>query len=174
MHLEAPAELLADNPVYKVCLEFAQLTIRQRELKEELNTIESRKRAMDPLIKGFFGEAGFGMLQVAGFTMSLRRDPWVYPIHGVNRQSVCEALKLSGLGRLVKENFNTKLLTSYIRELEEHHQLVAGADPDALQKILPPALAHVLEVRPGFVLQVLDRRKPRTPETEETETYDDA
>jgi hypothetical protein len=114
------------------------------------------------------------MVKVEGFTMSPKREPWVYPVTGVNRQTVCEALKLSGLGRFVKEGFSTRSITAYVKELEAHHNLLAGADPGALKELLPPALAQVLEVRPSFRLQVLDRRnKNKRSETYATTTEEE-
>jgi hypothetical protein len=172
-HLPAP-----DSPEYQAFARFARLTARKRHLNAELREIEPQLKALQPVLLGFLGEGAFQLVQVEGFTMSPVRDPWVYPRSGVDRQTVCEALKLSGLGRMVKEGYSTRTLTAYVKELEMHAELVAGADPDALAHLLPTALASVLDVRPGYRVQVLDRRTDKSYEnqiniTEEEGEYAD-
>jgi hypothetical protein len=170
-------EPLAD-PEQEAIQRFVQHTIRKRELNDELRALEPQLRALESMILAIFSQNGYQMLKIEGFTLSPKREPWVYPLTGVGRQTVCEALKLSGLGRFVKEGYSTRSLTAYIRELEAHHELVTGSDPEALAQLLPRALAEVLEVRPSFRLQVLDRRSPEEkrskyePEEEEEEQFD--
>lgn len=158
-----PSPPLVESPEYQAFRRFIQLTIVKREINEQLREIEPQLRALEPVLLGYLGENGYQMIKIDGFTLSPKREPWVYPAQGVSRASVCEALKLSGLGRLVQEGYSTRSLTSYIRELEDHHNLLTGSHPDALRELVPAPLAHVLEIRPGFKLQVLDRRTPKPP-----------
>lgn len=153
------SEPLAASPEMEAFRKFALLTARKKQLNALLKEIEPQLKALEPILLGYFGENGYEMVKIEGFTMSPKREPWIYPIAGLTRQTVCEALKICGLGRFVKENYSTRSITAYVRELEEHHQLTAGADPDALRELLPETLSKVLEVRPGFKVQVLDRRK---------------
>lgn len=152
------SEPILDSPEYQAFVNFAELTAEKRALHERLNEIEPQLKALEPQLLAYLGEGGYEMVKVHGFTISPHREPWVYPAQGVSRQVVCAALKANGLARFVHEGFNTRSLTKYVRELEEHHRLLSEADPQAALEILPPGLATVLEIKPGFRLQVLDRR----------------
>jgi hypothetical protein len=163
---------LDDSPEYQAFRRFIRLHALKRELNAQLREIEPQLRALEPVLLGYLGENGYEMIKIDGFTLSPRREPWIYPQNGISRASVCEALKLSGLGRFVNEGYSTRSLTAYVRELEQHHALVAGSDPATLRELLPPPLAHVLEVRPGFKLQVLDKRIQKGPLDENEEGED--
>lgn len=156
--MPSSTEPLADSPEYQAFRRFARLSELKRELNAQLREIEPQLRALEPVLLGYLGQNGYQLVKIEGFTMSAKREPWVYPQNGISRASVCEALKLSGLGRFVQEGFSTRSLTKWVRELEEHHQLVTGSDPAALRELLPGPLALVLEVKPSFRLQVLDKR----------------
>lgn len=163
-------EPLDESPELKAFARFAELTATKKELNAQLLEIEPQLRALEPILLGYLGQTGYDSVKVGGFTMSPVRVPWVYPVTGITRQTVCEALKISGLGRFVKEGFNTRSLTAYVRELETAHELVSGTDPEALKQLLPAALAEVLEVKPSFRLQVLDRRDPQQKRNASHET----
>jgi hypothetical protein len=152
-------EAFENSPEQEAFRKFARLTALKKDLNAKLREIEPQLRALEPVLLGYLGQNGIEKIQVDGFSMAPAREPWIYAMTGISRRTVCEALKLSGLGRFVTENYSTRSLTAYVRELEEHNALVAGADPDALRQLLPDALAKVLEVRPGFKLKVYDRRK---------------
>lgn len=152
---------LAESAEYQAFQRFAGLTALKKELRARLNEIEAQLRALEPPLLTCFGAHGYQQVQVKGFLLAPRREPWVYPLVNINRRTVCEALKLSGLGRMVTENYSTRTLTKYVRELEEHYQLTRGEDPQALKQLLPAPLAEVIEVKPSFHLQVLDRRKTK-------------
>jgi hypothetical protein len=155
----AAVELDVERPEYENFARFAELTAEKRRLQDRLNEIEPQLKALEPLLLSYLGEGGWEMVRIQGFTMSPVREPWVYPAQGVSRQVVCAALKANGLGRFVKEGFNTRTLTKYVRELEGHYHLIEEADPQAVLTVLPAGLTGILEIRPGYRLQVLDRRK---------------
>lgn len=152
-------ELSVERPEYETFARFAELTAEKRRLKERLNEIEPQLKAMEPQLLSYLGEEGYELVRISGFTISPVREPWVYPAKGVSRQVVCAALKANGLGRFVKEGFNTRSLTAYVRELEEHYQLTESGDPEAAINFLPEGLAGILEIKPGYRLQVLERAK---------------
>lgn len=169
----AAHELDTERPEYENFALYAQLTAEKRQLQERLKEIEPQLKAMEPMLLSYLGEEGYEMVRIQGFTISPHREPWVYPAQGVSRQVVCAALKANGLGRFVKEGFNTRSLTKYVRELEEHYKLLETGDPQAVINFLPAGLEGILEVKPGYRLQVLDRRrhqpKPFEPEEENEE-----
>ena len=151
-------EAMTESPEYQAFRRFAQLTAHKRELNEQLHEMQKQMDALEPVLLAYLTQNGLEMIKVEGFTMAPAREPWIYPKAGLGRPQVCEALKLSGLGRMVTENYNTRTLTKYVRELEEHRTLLAPSDSAALGELLPAPLAQVVEVRPGYRLQVLDRR----------------
>lgn len=166
-----PKEPLADSPEYRGFQQFARLTAEKREHNRRLKEIEAKLRALEPVLLTYLSQ-GLEAIKVEGYLMFPVRQHWIYPFEGVSRQSICEALKMSDLGRLVFESYSTMALSAYVTELEEHSQLI-GSDPEALRKLLPPALAALVDVRPGFRLRVQDKRKNKTNETEDRETGDD-
>lgn len=160
-----------DSPEYQAFRRFIALTAEKREHNLRIQEINPLLRALEPVLLGYLGQNGYSLVKIDGFTLSRKREPWVYPQSGVSRAAVCEALKLSGLGRLVHEGYHTRSLTSYIRELEEHHNLLVGTRPEALKELVPAPLAHVLEIKPGFRLQILDKRTTTEP-MEEGDEYE--
>jgi hypothetical protein len=147
-------EFKLDSPEYGAFHIYAQLTTEKRDLKARLEEVEDELKMLESTLLSYLGQEGYEMVRVAGFTFSPKRDPWVRPLEGITRQRVCDALKESGLGEFVTENYSTRTLTKYVRELEEHYQLVNVTDPRATLALLPAPLEGVLEIRPGFSLQV--------------------
>jgi len=149
-----------DSPEYRAFTRFIALTIEKRQLNNRLKEIEPELRTLEPLLLSYLGEGGYRMVEVAGYRLAPHREPWVYPARGVTRAEVCSALHARGeeWARFVREIFSTRSLTAYVRQLEEHHRLVETADPESVLDILPPPLAGVLEIKPGFRLQVTKRK----------------
>lgn len=151
---------LVESPEYQAFRRFVDLTIEKRELQARLDELKETLKAMQPALLAYLAAANMGGLTVNGYLISPRREPWIYPMLGVSRQRVCEALKVAGLGRMVSENYNTRTLTSYIRQLEEHARLIAGfeeeSDSNSLEKLpgLHPALAEILHVKAAYSLQI--------------------
>lgn len=168
---------LIETPEYQAAARFLDLTLEKRALRERMDEINNQLKTLEPALVGFLSAANQPRFAVKDYILSTAREPWVYPITGVSREMVCEALKISGLAKMVKENYSTQSLTAHVKSLEEHHKLIAGLQPDALEKLLPPALAHLLNVKPAFKIRL--ERKPRPgydyqpDETEYTETGDE-
>lgn len=154
-----PVQLAQDDLHLKAFRRFVELYVEMKEINERKRRIQPELLALKPVLLAHMAQSGVPLLRVDGFTLSPKRVPWVYPQSGVSRQVVIETLKLCGLGRFVTESFSTRTLTAYVKELEEAHHILAGTDPEALSKLLPAPLSRVLDVRPGFDLQVLDRRE---------------
>ena len=148
-------DLDLESPEHHAFVTFARLTSKKRDLKEELDAIEAQLRALEPQLLAYLGEGGYQLVRVEGYTISPHREPWVYPRQGQTRGSVCQALKACGLAHYVNEQFNTRSLTKYIRDLEVQHQLLStGGD---VIDLLPKELALVIEVRPTYRIQALRR-----------------
>lgn len=166
---------LVDSPEYQTAARFLELTIEYREHKERMKELEETMDAIEPALLAHLAAANIKKITIGNYTLSPRRQPWIYPITGISRERVCEALKIAGLGRMVKENYNTQTLTTYIQQLEERAQLIVGLEADADGNPTPltqlpglhPALAEILHVKPAYSLQVRKNEKDHAKSTEE-------
>jgi hypothetical protein len=171
---------LVETPEYQAAARFVELTLEKRAIKERLKELETQLKTLEPALVGYLSAAGLPCFAVKNYLVAPHREPWVYPITGVSRPMVCEALKISGLGRMVSENYSTQSLTKYIKDLEEHHKLISGLQPGALEKLLPPALAHILNIKPAFSIRVQKKARAYAEEfeqeinQEEQETNDES
>ena len=146
----------AAKPEYAAFARYVSLVARKRALADELEDIEAAIKAMEPQLLAYLGEEGYDMVRLGGYTISPHREPWVYPKQGHTRDEICQALKSCGLGHYVMEQFNTRSLTKYVRDLEKEHGVLADQD-DALARLLPGELTAVLEVKPTYRVQALRR-----------------
>jgi len=145
--------LSAETPEHEGFKAFAGLVTLKRELEDQLNEVEARIKALEPQLLAYLGEAGYEAVRVAGYTLSPHRDPWVYPQLGQSRQAVCNVLKACGLAHFVSEQYSTKSLTKYVRDLEVEHSVLG----DEVLEFLPEGLARVIQVRPTYRIQARRR-----------------
>lgn len=159
---------LTDNAEYQAFVRFLDLTLEARALRDRLNEIIPQIKALQPTLLAYLGANNLRTLAVREFDLIPHREPWIYPATGVTRQQVCDALKSSGLKRMVSENYSTQSLTKYVKDLESHHRLTVGLN-GRLENILPAPLASVLAVKPAYSVRI---RKKATPlYTENTEDF---
>ena len=142
-----------DGPEHDSFAAYTRLLVRKRDLEEELNDIEAQLKFLEPRLLAFMGEAGYDKVRIGGFTLSPHREPWVYPALGQSRKAICQVLKACGLAHYVTEQYSTRSLTKYIRDLEAEHQ-VTGND---VLPFVPAALARVIQVKPAYRLQARKR-----------------
>ena len=138
---------------------FLELIREKRRLNHRLEEIQEEINSLEPLLLSHFGQNAITQMKLEGMTLSPQRMPWVYPQDGVSRQTVCAVLKASNLASFVTENYSTQTLTAYIKELEEHHQLLRLDNEQAVLDLLPQALAEIIEIRPSYRLHVASSRK---------------
>jgi hypothetical protein len=150
---------LAETPEYQAFQRFIALTLERREIEARLRELKESLKAMQPSLLAYLAAAQMPMLALGAYEVRPRRDPWIYPLIGVSRERVCEALKIAGLSRMVKENYSTQSLTAYLKQLEERSRLIAGAeepgaDDEGLRRLLHPALAEIMHVKAAYSLLV--------------------
>lgn len=155
-----PDTLDLARPEYAAFARYVALVARKRVIKDELDDIEAGLKAMEPQLLAYMGEGtgdegeGFSSIRLGGYTIYAQRDPWVKTKLGATREDVCRALKESGLGHYVTEQFNTRSLTKYVHDLEAKHGVLADQD-GALALLLPAEVTAVLEVKPVYRIQTL-------------------
>jgi hypothetical protein len=149
----AADDLNVASPEYAAFERFATLTARKRALQDELADVEAGLKGLEPQLLAYLGEGGYEMVRLGGYTISPHREPWVYPKQGRTRSDVCDALKSCGLQQYVMEQFNTRSLTKYIRDLEREHDTLA--DSGGLDLVLPVELVRVIEIKPAYRIQAL-------------------
>jgi hypothetical protein len=154
---------LAETPEYKALRRFVSLTVEKRELKARLDALTAALQAMQPPLLAYLAAAGLKSLSLDGHLVLSQRDPYVRPLTGFTRQQVCEALKIAGLARMVREDFSTQSLTGHIRQLEERALLIEGCEPqpdgevsiESLRRAgLHASLADVLQIRTAYSLHI--------------------
>ena len=178
---------LLDTPEYRAAQRFVKLTVEKRELRAQMDEIDAQLKTLQPALVGFLTASGLPGFMVKDYLLYPYREPWIYPITGVSRPMVCEALKISGLGKMVTENYSTQSLTKYVKELEASHKLISGLQPDTLETILPPALAHILHTKPAYSIRIQKKARayssaeeafsaefPAEPEFNQQETNDES
>jgi hypothetical protein len=149
--LPAEVHILNDeSPAFQAFTKFVRLTVRKRELADETKEVEKQLRALEPSLLSYLGEGGYEKVKVEGYTLSPHREPWVYPAEHATKDTVIAALKACGLGHYVHEDYSTRSLTKYVRDLEE----AAGTIENTLA-ILPVELASVIKIEPSFRVNVL-------------------
>jgi len=149
-------KLAANSPEYEAFSSFAKLTARKRELASEIKEIDTTLKAMEPQLLTFLGEGGYQAVSVEGFTLSPHREPWVGPGPGQTRASVCQALKAAGLAHYVREDFSTRSLTTFIKEIETRcEDQIASGEITSVLDVLPPELRGALRVAPTYRVNVM-------------------
>jgi hypothetical protein len=169
---------LVDTPEHQAAARFVELTLEKRAIKERLKELDGALKTLEAALVGYLSATGLPCFAVRNYLVTPYREPWVYPIPGVSRQMVCEALKISGLHRMVTENYSTQSLTRYVKDIEVHHNLIGDLEPGALEKLLPPALAHIINIKAANGIRVQKRERSYAEEYKqdpnfEEETNDD-
>lgn len=151
---------LVESPEYQAFARFVELTVEKRQLRARLKELEAALKAMQPALLGYLTTNDMPSFAAKNYLIYQHREPWVYPMTGISRQMVCEALKVAGLEKMVTENYSTHRLTSYLKQLEIHSRLIAGEDPGDLRKLLHPALAAILDLNPAHSLHIRKQESP--------------
>ena len=148
----APNTLDAASEEFAAFERYAALTSRKRTLQYELEDVEAGLKALEPQLLAHLGQGSLEMVRVSGYTISPHREPWVYPKANRTRSDVCQALKACGLAHYVMEQFNTRSLTKYVRDLEEERGMLSE-EAGAAELLLPAELAQVIEIKPTYRIQ---------------------
>lgn len=158
---------LADSPEFQAARRFLQATLMKRQGEAQVREAKEVIHAIQPSLLAHLTAAGIKSITIDGYALSPHREPRVYPLKGVSKQKVCEALKIAGLGGMVREDYSMSSLTAHVKQLEEHAKLIVGLEDadesqaSALAQLLHPALAQILQIEPTFSLHV--RKKESGP-----------
>ena len=110
---------------------FASLISRKRDLEDDLRAVKSEIATLDPLLLDEMRNNEMQRLQIADCTLFINKLLVAKPKDG-NREAVVEQLRLCGLGDLVTANYNSNVLSAWVRE-----QLANGEQlPEQLAKVI--------------------------------------
>lgn len=142
---EIETDLTATPQTFQAKLaEFVGLEKRRRELEDELKSVEARTAPLQASLLEQFADLGMQSANVYGLCVYVRLDRYVSKRSGVATETVCEALKVCGLGYMVSDGYNAQSLKSKIKEYQDQ------------QIEVPPQLAELLNC--GEVPRLVTRR----------------
>lgn len=93
---------------------YVALKKRADELDAELKDVKNRMAELEPEVETFFMDNGIQKQSVDGRTVYIATEVWASA--GGDKQAACDALKESGLGEYVSDNFNSQSLSAWVRE----------------------------------------------------------
>lgn len=166
---------LVETNEYQACLRLLDAKIELKQTQARARELRNIINALQPPLLAYFTAAGLESLAIKGYLLAPHREPWIRPMYGISRQRVCEALKIAGLGRMVKEDYSTTSLTKYVKDLEDHAKLIVEDDSGGkLGQLLHPALAEILSLKAAYSIHITKKESPFSKYNEpETETEDE-
>lgn len=160
-----PPELPPDEPAFEAFERFGQLLLRKRELKRELAQIEKELTHLMPFLLQFF-ENHPAWPKVSVYNLSIFPKDFLYlrPQEHASKQDLCDALRASGWGHFIRDDYSTRTLGTHIRDLEADHleELETGLIPDTYA-LLPPLVAAVLNLEPTTKIVGMRQQSPKKP-----------
>lgn len=115
--------------------QFAELVLREREVKEELKDIEGQKREIGAKVEEFLLESGLKNLPFSdlGITVYTQDMLWAAPKADVSKEEIKATLETCGWDEAISYNANT--LSALVREaIREGHPV-------------PPELDRLIDVK---------------------------
>ena len=98
--------------------EYANLTIKRRDLEAEANRLKTELLAIEEKLVEEFSQAGVQNVKTtAGQTVYLNREVFAKLVG--DQKKAYTALRRAGLGDFVKETVNAQTLRAYVREVDE-------------------------------------------------------
>lgn len=123
---------------------FVTLSARIKALEAEVAKLKQDREVLKTDLMDQLVEAGSNKIVVDGATVYIHQQLWAKPKNG-DYESAIAALRLCGLGDLVKETFNTNQLSAVIREMKREDRQI----PEALEATIETTDTYDLRVRSG-------------------------
>ncbi len=102
--------------------EFLNLTLRKKQLEEELKQVTQGLEVLQGPLLNYFEQHGLSSVKADGHTVYLHRQVWASIDTGDPK--ALEAMENAGLGAFIRPQVNTQTLSSWVRELEEEGEKV--------------------------------------------------
>jgi hypothetical protein len=139
--------------------EFVALEKRKRDLESELKQIIDRLDDLERTLVDQFLNDGVSSMKIDGRLVYIARDIYAGPL--IDRSEVIAALKASGLGQYVCENYNTQSLRAFVREVAEEVNLRCEQEErllteEEVRAALPAPLGAALKI--SFVHSLRSRK----------------
>jgi len=140
-----------ERPEYRAFTRFALLTRECRELEKRVKELKKELEDLGYQLRDYLGAGGYERVRVEGFTIFLRRELYVRAKEGIRSEEVCRALKETGMGHFVSEQYSVMSLSSHLRELERMHaEELASGEIASTSELLPVEVARVLNCEPKY------------------------
>lgn len=122
---------------------YRDLRDEQKRLGAEADGIKERADELERELLEAFSEEGCQNVKTDdGSTVFMRREIWPAREEGVDTPQILDALRESNLEHYISENFNSRSLASYMKDLDE------AGEP------LPAPLAAVIRPAERFYIRV--------------------
>lgn len=108
------------NPTIETARRYAQLNASKRKLEKDLKDIKDAMDALEETLKDAFARDGIQNMNVDGKVVYLSRTVFA-SLQGTPGDAIV-ALRIAGLGDLVKTSVNSQTLSSWARELASQEQ----------------------------------------------------
>tara|TARA_Y100000310_G_C20663369_1_gene806046 strand:- start:164 stop:910 length:747 start_codon:yes stop_codon:yes gene_type:complete len=104
----------------KLLARYVELSKEKKRLDAELKSVKAEMDELggeEGILLNQFIENGLQSMKASGMNVHVRRDLWSKVLD--SRAAACEALKASGHGALVREDFSTQSLSALLREYDK-------------------------------------------------------
>lgn len=123
---------------------YRDLRAEQDRLGAESAGVKERADEIERELLAEYAEEGLQNVKTDdGATVFLRREVWAAREDGIETPDIIDALKASGLDHYVSETFNTRSLSSYLRDLEKNEEEM----PLPLQGVVKPVEKYAIRIR---------------------------
>lgn len=137
---------VSENPLQ----EFLELTKRKREIKAELDMVESDLKTLNQRVIEYLDGQGVDSVRVGGRTVYVNRMIYA-SFAGVDPAVYIPALEAAGMGALVQPKVDGQRLSAAVREFDNGQDRLS---PEEIQARLPESLRGLVKISEVFTPRV--------------------
>jgi hypothetical protein len=132
--------------------QFLTLTAKKKAAKKDLEEIDAQLEKLDGELTKMFEQDGVNSMNVDGKTVYVHNQKWAGVLKegkdatDEERARALQALRDAGMDDYITESFNSKTLSSFVKEVLESAPLEIQTDPKRWYEVLPPSFAGAIKV----------------------------